>query len=322
MPAATLRTMVVGKLRVPKRAAGTRSVPATLRASLAGAAALAAIFSLCLTERAYPVEIIGHRGASHDAPENTLAAVRLAWERGADAVEIDVRLTRDGRIVVMHDESTERTTGREGTVAEMTLEELRRLDAGSWKGDAWQGEKIPTLEEVLATVPDGRRLFIEVKCGREIVAELHRVLEASGKRPEQTVVIAFDLDVATAVKNGNRKLSVYWLHGTSPKRDEKTGRPGPTPEQLVGRCLQAKLDGLDLAHDSRIHRRLIDWMHSLGLELYVWTVNSPDDVESFAGMGVDGVTTDRPGWMREQLGPPERSPGALGESSQKQNPKP
>ncbi|MFV2065815.1 MAG: glycerophosphodiester phosphodiesterase family protein, partial [Pirellulales bacterium] len=97
--------------------------------------------------------IVGHRGASHDAPENTLAAFQLAWQRGADGVEGDFYLTSDGHIVCIHDADTERVAGEKLIVAESTLADLRQLDVGAWKGERWRGEKIPTLEEVLATVP-------------------------------------------------------------------------------------------------------------------------------------------------------------------------
>ena len=118
------------------------------------------------------VEIVAHRGASHDAPENTLAAVKLAWERDADGVEVDVYLTKDGRIAVLHDKTTKRTTGVDRPVAEMTLSELHELDAGSWQDPRWKGERIPSLEEVLDLVPPGKKMYVEVKCGPEIVPEL------------------------------------------------------------------------------------------------------------------------------------------------------
>ena len=108
---------------------------------------LAAVITAVLVAKSCPgVEIIAHRGASHLAPENTLASVELAWKRGADAVEIDIWLTKDGRIVAIHDEDTERTTGRKWVIADHTLAELRRLDAGSWKDESYAGEPIPILE--------------------------------------------------------------------------------------------------------------------------------------------------------------------------------
>src|SRR5690554_3096282 len=99
-------------------------------------------------------ELIAHRGASWLAPENTLASVVLAWEMDADAVEIDIYLTSDNQIVLFHDATTKRTAGRDGLVEEQTLEQLRELDVGSWKGPQWEGEKIATLDQALATVPE------------------------------------------------------------------------------------------------------------------------------------------------------------------------
>jgi glycerophosphoryl diester phosphodiesterase len=263
-----------------------------------------------LAERAVAVEIVAHRGASHRAPENTLAAVNLAWELGTDAVEIDVWLSKDGRIVTLHDSTTKRTGGRDWKVGERTLAELRSLDVGSWKGPAWAGEKIPTLEEVLATIPEGKRLFIEIKCKREIVPELERVLKAAGKKPAQTAVICFDFDTVQAVKKRMPELEVYWLHGTSPKRDKdtgevirdkKTGKPVNPPEELIERCRRAGLDGLDLAGSSDLTRQIVQQAHELGLGMYVWTINAPEDAKRLAALGVDGITTDRPAWLREQL---------------------
>src|SRR5262249_38764427 len=99
------------------------------------------------------MEIIAHRGASHDAPENTLAAMRLAWAQGADAIECDVHLARDGELVVVHDPDARRTTGVALEVARASVAELQQLDAGRWKDARFAGEKIPTLDEVLALVP-------------------------------------------------------------------------------------------------------------------------------------------------------------------------
>jgi glycerophosphoryl diester phosphodiesterase len=269
------------------------------RCSLILSAAL--VIAGVVAERAHSVEIIAHRGASYSAPENTLAAVNLAWQRDADAVETDIWLSRDGRIVVLHDETTERTAGRKWKVAGRTLAELRGLDAGSWKGREWAGEKIPTLEEILATVPDGKRLLIEIKCGPAILPELERVLSASGKQPSQTVVISFDLDTVREAKARMPELPVYWIQGTSPSRNAKTGEVVAPPAELVEKCRRAGLDGLDLKYDSRLTRDIVEAMHSLGLRLYVWTVDEPADAARLTALGVDGITTDRPGWLRGQL---------------------
>ena len=118
--------------------------------------------SLLLVLNSWAVEIIAHRGASYDAPENTLASVNLGWQRGADAVEVDVFLTKDQKIVALHDKNTKRTTGHDGLVHEMTWDQLRHLDAGSWKNKKYQDEPIPLLSQILETIPKGKYLVIEI----------------------------------------------------------------------------------------------------------------------------------------------------------------
>ena len=108
-----------------------------------------------------PVEIIAHRGASHAAPENTLAAARLAWSENADAMEADFRLTADGQIVALHDETTRRVAGTAHVVAETSLAELQQLDVGRWKDPQFAGESPPTLGQLLETVPEGKRFLAE-----------------------------------------------------------------------------------------------------------------------------------------------------------------
>jgi len=154
-------------------------------------AALACVLMPCQGVVAVDVEIIAHRGASHDAPENTLESVKLGWEQGADAVEIDVYLSKDGYIVVHHDGTTKKLAGVDRNVVDQTLAELQQLDVGAWKGDKWKGVRIPKLADVLATIPEGRRLFVEVKCGPEIVPDLAKAFKRSGKKPKQLVVISF-----------------------------------------------------------------------------------------------------------------------------------
>ena len=275
----------------------TRPVHRTVALPLA-----AVITAVLLAKSCLGVEIIAHRGASHLAPENTLASVELAWKRGADGVEIDIWLTKDERIVAIHDEDTERTTGRKWKIADHTLAELRSLDAGSWKDASFAGERIPMLEEILASIPDGKRLFIEIKCKRQVLPELRRLLIASGKPTRQIVVIAFDLDTATESKRLMPDVKTYWLFGRSPQRDKDTHMiTGGRIDELIEKCRAAGLDGLDLSHESELTNEIVDRIHGLGLGLYVWTVNSPADAVRVVNLGVDGITTDRPGWLPGQL---------------------
>jgi glycerophosphoryl diester phosphodiesterase len=243
------------------------------------------------------VEIVGHRGASFDSPENTVASVKLAWEQKADAAEFDVYLSKDGRIVVIHDANTRRTAGVDSKVAELTLAELKELDVGKWKDAKFAGETVPTLAEVLATVPKGKRVFIEVKCGPEIVPELDRVLKASKLPAAQTAVISFNADVVAAVKKTRPDVKAYWVVSLAPK-----GQKPRTADELTARAKEIHADGLDLsATPSILDKTFGDTVKAAGLELYVWTVNDVELARKMIAAGVDGITTDRPGWLREQL---------------------
>ena len=244
------------------------------------------------------VEIIAHRGASYDAPENTLSALTLGWEQGADADELDVHLTKDGQIVVIHDADTKRTTGVNKVVSDSTLEELRGLDAGSWKGTKWKGETIQTLAEALETLPEGKRVFIEIKCGPEILPALERVLRASGKKPEQLVLIGFNHATMEKAMKRFPECPIYWLAGY--KADKRTGRR-PEIETLIKKARSAGFNGLDLDFEFPITPKFVSKVNSAGLRLYVWTVDDPAVAARLAAAGVDGITTNRPGWLRERL---------------------
>ncbi len=250
---------------------------------------------------AFPVEITAHRGASYLAPENTLASVNLAWQLGADSVEIDVYQSRDGRIVVVHDDTTKRTAGVDGKVVARTLAELATLDVGRWKHEKWAGQRIPTLEQVVATIPSGKRLLIEIKCGKQIVPELARVLKVAGKRPRQTAVISFDFDVVATAKAAMPRSTVLWLLKTTPKRHEQTGKVLISLRQRIEQCRTAGLDGLSVSRESELNEKFVQQIHDAGLQLHVWTVNSPEEAAKLAGLGVDAITTDRPGWLRRRL---------------------
>lgn len=243
------------------------------------------------------VEIIAHRGASHEAPENTLSALRLGWEQQADANELDIHLSRDGHIVVMHDADTRRTANVDKAIAEQTLSELRALDAGAWKGARWIGEKIPTLAHALATIPDGKRMFVEIKCGAEVLPELKRVIEASDKKPEQIVLIGFSYQVVRAAKALFPALEVCWL--ASYKKGEDGRFPGA--RELAAKAKAAKLDGLDLEARFPIDAAFTAEVRGAGLKLYAWTVDDPARARSLVAAGVDGITTNRPAWLREQI---------------------
>src|SRR5258706_6929947 len=177
--------------------------------SLANVAAALIVLAV-LMPVAFAAEIIGHRGASADAPENTLASFKLGFQENADADELDIHLTKDGKIVVIHDYDTKRVGGVDKKVVEQTFDEIRAINVGAfgkWAGKGFN-EKVPTLDEVLALIPPGKKLLIEIKVHEEILPALAESLRRAAVKPEQTVIITFFLDVAEAAKKKfpNRKV--------------------------------------------------------------------------------------------------------------------
>ena len=244
------------------------------------------------------VEIVAHRGASHDAPENTLPAVQLGWEQAADAVEVDIHMTKDGKIVAIHDRDTLRVARQQGVVAEMRLDQLSLLDVGAWKGAQWTGTRIPTLEQVLETVPTSKKLVVEIKCSRDVLPELERVLDASGKR-EQVMLIAFDYETISEAKRIMPDRHCYWLYGFS--ESEATTYGVRSPADLLQRVQEAALDGLDVRHSGEWTPELAASLHKLGKDLYVYTVNDAEKARRLRDLGVAGITTDRPAFIREAV---------------------
>jgi glycerophosphoryl diester phosphodiesterase len=247
--------------------------------------------------------IIAHRGASHAAPENTLAAFRLAWEEGADGIEGDFQLTRDGHIVCLHDATTRRIASADMAVAASTLAELKMLDYGRWKGPQWVGEPIPTLDQVLDCVPAGKRIFIEIKCGVEILAPLKKVLAASKLQESQATIICFDAGVIREAKRQLPGIKANWLTGY--RKDKETGAITPTREQLLARLADCGADGLgSQAEDAVVNRQLVEALRAAGRECHVWTVNAVAQARRLHAVGVDSITTDRPAEIRAAIAGP------------------
>lgn len=247
--------------------------------------------------KASALEIIAHRGFSEIAPENTVAAFKLGWEKGTDACELDLYLTGDNEIVAIHDADTKRTTGVSSKVKEATLADLRKLDAGSWKSPSYKGERIPTLAESLASLPEGRqRFFLEIKDSARIVPELAKQLTAWKPRASQLCIIAFDRQVCQDCKKAMPWMPVYRLSS------EQTKDKKPVDlAQLIRDTKADGLDGLDLGLKWAWSTAMVEQIHAAGLKAYVWTVNKPADVKRLASLKIDGITTDDPVMVRETL---------------------
>mgnify|MGYP002630867322 CR=1 FL=1 len=270
-----------------------------------------------------PIEVVAHRGCGTaftqpDAPpENSRLAVEAAWQAGADACEIDVHLTADGRVVVIHDETTERTADRSLIVRDTSLADLQKLDAGSWKGGQWSGVRISTLEEVLTTIPPGKRLLIELKTGPKIVLPLSRVLEAAGTDPNQLVVMSFDFETTAESKRRMPAIahlflamfdfepvasewSVIWQATDPSTGNSRELRQQPVDVQaLIERVQAAGLDGINVSHHQP--EDLFLSMRDAGVEWSVWTVNDPLVAIAMAVKGVASITSDRPQLIAREL---------------------
>lgn len=247
------------------------------------------------------MEIVAHRGASADAPENTGCSFKLGFAQHADAIEGDFHLTRDGAVVCMHDASTKRTADKDLILAQSTLAELRQLDIGAWKESRFAGERIATLDEVLKIVPSGKKIFIEIKCGEEIVPGMKRAIETSSLQPDQLRIISFSSDVIADVKKELPGVKAYWL--TSYKKDEATGRFSPSVEEVLSTLKRIGADGLDTnANLEVLTPEFVERLRDAKMEFHAWTVDDPDVARQLIKLGVDSITTNKPGWLREQLG--------------------
>jgi len=234
------------------------------------------------------VEIIAHRGASFLAPENTIVSAKLAWNQGADAVELDIYLSKDNKIMVSHDGNTRRTSGKDYSIIDTNSDILRKLDVGSFKDEKYKGEKIPFLEEIIQTVPDGKELVVEIKSGSEILPYLKEVINNNSEN-KRFVFICFDFQTISETKKAFPGNSCYWLCDNI-----------ELLEKTINLIPATGLDGISLIYNI-IDAKVADLSKRLNLDLFTWTVDNPDEAKRLISLGVKGITTNRPGWMREQI---------------------
>ena len=241
------------------------------------------------------MKIIAHRGSSFAAPENTLAAMRLAVEEKADGVEFDIHLTRDGKVVVIHDDNTYKTTGLKAAVRDMSLEELKLLDAGCWKGREWRCEAVPEMSEVLGILPDNMLAFVEIKCGPEVLPAV-----AQGVQPfmARVLFVGFSLETMALTKQHFPSCKVLW-NLTMAK--DGGGRWRPDVWEIVSSAKSSGIDGLGIGFCEAIDAELVRQVREAGMELFVWTVDEVDQAKALRSLGVDYLATNRPGWIRENL---------------------
>lgn len=244
--------------------------------------------------------IIAHRGESFIAPENTLSSVNLAWENGADAVEVDVRLTKDNQVVVIHDANTWRVSRKFIWIRKTNFNVLRKLDVGKYKSIKYKGERIPTLDEILNTVPNGKKILIEIKSDPKIVSYLKNLINASELESKQIEIISFKLSTLIEVRKQLPKLSVLWILALDYFWILKLFRP--SIDGIILKAIKYNINGLDLWAGEMLDVEGVKKIKSAGLKLYIWTVNDPKKAKNLFDIGVDGITTDRTKWLKKQLG--------------------
>ena len=233
--------------------------------------------------------VIAHRGASAAAPENTIAAFERALTDGADAIELDVHLSRDDHPVVIHDPTLERTTDGSGPVRGHTMRELKRLDAGAWRGPAFAGQRLQTLQEVLERFRGRTSFWIELKGGPDLypdveerivgLLEVYDVIDGA-------LVQTFDPAALARLRAFSRELSLGVLLARAPLDVE---RDVPLTANAV--CPSAEILG---APERETIRRS-------GRQCHVWTVNEPALMDRLVEWSVDGIITDRPELLRARL---------------------
>lgn len=237
--------------------------------------------------------VLGHRGASAYAPENTLASFNLAFEMGADGIELDVTLARDGVPVVIHDDTVDRTTNGQGAIKSMTLAEVKQLDA-SFKFEKFRGEKIPTLAEVLKSVGKRGIVNIELKSATlqtdGIEAATLAVIEETGTA-EHVLISSFN------------PFALYRMAQLDPRLPRGLLYADDMPLYLRRAWLRplAQPTAMHPKH-TMVTDRLVAWAHRKGYKVNVWTVDDPGEAKHLADLGVDSVMTNKPDVIRKVIG--------------------
>jgi glycerophosphoryl diester phosphodiesterase len=259
--------------------------------------------------------VVAHRGASADAPENTLAAFELARQNGADGVEFDVRLAADGVPVVVHDETLRRTASLDRAVSSLTSAELARLDCGSWFNRRFPArarpeftrEGVPTLERVLDLFgPRFRVLHVELKCSGPdcgaLVEAAVSVLRSREEIARRAIVKSFDLKAIEGVKLLAPDLRACALFG------RRLGRPFITPGEMISLARGCGAEAFG-PHRSLVTRRRVEAARAAGLSAIVWTVDHPSWARRACELGLRALVTNRPARLLAALGASREASG-------------
>lgn len=236
--------------------------------------------------------VIAHRGAAGEAPENTLAAFKLALEQGCDAIELDIHMSADGQLVVCHDDDIRRTTTGEGLIGEMIVSELKRFDAGLKFHEKYAGEKIPLLEEVFDLVPEHMMINIEIKNIPMYYPKIDQKLldlMIRRNRMHNVIISSFDHRILRKIKERNPDVKVGLLYHARLAHHRIYAESVGIPVYSIHPNFET-LDREDV-QDATRH----------GLTVYPFTVNREEDMRTLVDWGISGIITDYPGRLRSLL---------------------
>ena len=244
---------------------------------------------------------VAHRGASYIAPENTLAAYHAAIAAGADGAECDLFRSVDGVVFLSHDRSPRRTMGgMDGDLTQMTFAQIRQLDAGSWKGPQFKGEKVPSLGEYLRLLKDTTcHPVIEIK-QRGIEEDVLKVIREN-EMVDVSTIISFSVDDVRNIRRLEPSIAIAWLYSED-LRDKGTAEENAErlAEMLIRRCRELDIVILDLAHHL-LSPKLIQLLNEADIHVWAWTVNDAAAMSRYLDWGVVSITTDRPELMTRIL---------------------
>ena len=229
--------------------------------------------------------VFGHRGAMAQAPMNTLAAFDLAREQGADGIELDVQLSRDGHLVVIHDETVDSTTDGRGSLSQFTLSALKRLDAGGWFATNFAGQRIPTLDEVFDAFGNEMLINVEIKARRDSLDRVERQLAdciCRHNMRDRVIVSCFDPAILRRVRSMTPLVMMGFLH--QPDMPAAHHRP---LRIMRHEARHPRHDMVDEAY--------MNWARAQGYYVNVWTVNAGERALQLKGLGVNAIITDEPG---------------------------
>lgn len=250
-----------------------------------------------MIRRAKPI-VIAHRGNSGPAPANTMASIRQAVELGVDMIELDVRLSRDGIPVLIHNNTVDETTDGSGAVSSLDLAQLRELDAGSWKDERHAGERIPTLMEVLEFAGGKVGLALDLKDEAAIPAMIEAVQEAH--MVDDVVICGCYESQAQKIREIDGSLTVLLNTDSQLEKLAKREDKSDFIREYVRRACEAKLAALNVSF-RYITRELIRRAHLRALPVWAWTVDDREDMEHLLQMGVDAIYTNWPERLLEVI---------------------